>query len=227
MTELFSAVTPLAWILLAAALLAAVGDWTLAAKPVTTLRRMTKGAVPALIVLALAVQATSHGKPSWPAVVAVGALVLCLLGDLFLLEDSRFVAGAIAFGVAHALFGFSLLWDSQLEGADPVPGLIVTGTMALLSLPFAVRIVAAAGRQGQGAVAAVYLLAIVGMALCAGVDAMAPGGWFAVAGAGFFMLSDSILSWRRFVKGTDNDSALVMITYHLALFGLGTWALVS
>lgn len=214
--------------LLIAAVLVAVIDWILAARPVNGARWMTKGLVPTLLVLAVALHSAEQGKPSWSAVLGCGALVLCLLGDLFLLDDRRFIPGAVAFGAAHLVFVAALLRDAWSEGWPSGWGIYVSVAVvgaALLTVGW--RIVSAAAAQRQGILAGVYLVVISLLVLAAGVGSATFGGWAALLGAILFYASDGILAWRRFVIKAERDSALVMIPYHLALFLLAGWALVS
>lgn len=216
------------WVLLIAALVTAVVDWWLAAKPVNGARWMSKGLVPTFLILAVALHSVEAGKPSWSAVLGCGALALCLLGDLLLLDDGRFQAGAVAFGAAHLVFVAALLWDARSEGWPSGWGLLLGGIVVAAALVgVGWRIVAAAAKRRQGTLAAVYLVVISALVLAAGIDSASPGGWLALLGAISFYASDGILAWRRYVIGTQRDSALVMVPYHLALFLLSGWALVS
>lgn len=211
-----------------AAVVVAAIDWILASRPVNGARWMTKGLVPALLVLAVALHSAEQGKPSWSAVLGCGALALCLLGDLFLLDDRRFIPGTLAFGAAHLVFVAALLRDAWSEGWPSgwgvYVGVAVVGA-ALLSVGW--KIVSAAAAQRQGLMACGYLIVISLLVLAAGVASPTAGGWAALVGALFFYASDGILAWRRYVIKSQHDTALVMIPYHLALFLLTGWALVS
>lgn len=219
---------PVTIALLVAAVVVAAFDWVLASRPLNGARWMTKGLVPTFLVLAVALHSAEQGKPSWSAVLGCGALALCLLGDLLLLDDRRFIAGAIAFGAAHLVFVAALLRDAWSEGWPTGWGVYMSIAVvgaALLTVGW--RIVSAAAAQRQGLIAGVYLVVISLMVLAAGVGSPTLGGWAALAGAIIFYASDGILAWRRYVLKTSRDSALVMIPYHLGLFLLSGWALVS
>ena len=216
------------WTLLAAALLCAVADATLAHRQTTWVRWSTKALVPALLLLAVAGGSVLSGKPAWSAVLAAGALCLCLLGDLFLLEPHRIVAGGVAFAGAHALFIAALLRDAWAEGWPGGPGVWIALVFVAIGLIWrGWPVASAAPRPVLRALSAAYLLLVAGTVLAAGVDAAAPGGGFALAGAAFFLFSDLLLLRRRFVTGTTADTAVVMATYHLALISLTLWALVA
>jgi hypothetical protein len=219
------------WTLLTLAALAAAADWYLSTKPTTWLRWMSKGAVPALLVVAVALYSVSGNKPSWAAVAATGALALCLLGDLLLLDDKRFISGGVAFAAAHVLFIGALLLDAYGEGWPAGPGVFVAlGIVAVGTMTWARRVVSATEPAGMKVMTGSYLALLSLVIIAAGIDSGAPGGWLALAGAVSFYVSDLLLTSRR-ARALDaiaaGDGPWVMITYHLALFCLAGWALMA
>jgi uncharacterized membrane protein YhhN len=146
----------------------------------------------------------------------VAALVASLAGDVFLLGDDRyFLAGLASFLLAHVLYtiGFLVAPDWRWIGI-----VLAAPAMAALVLTIGRRIVRAAGERApalRGPVAA-YLAVISTMA----VTAAAAGDGWAIVGAALFVVSDTILGWRQFVRADRWMSPAVMITYHLGQAGL-------
>jgi|GEM_PF-2938270 len=216
------------WILLVAALVFAVADAFLSRRPTTWLRWMSKGLVPALLIVAVATASIMGDKPSWAAVFAAGALCLCLMGDLFLLEERRFVAGGVAFALAHVLFVVALLRDAWSEGWGSSAGVYVAlGVVALAAVSWGWRVVVAAPGAAMRFLSGFYLLLVACTVVAAGINAASQGGWLALAGAALFLLSDLLLLRRRNTLRAGNDSPAVMGSYHLALFLLTGWALLA
>lgn len=214
--------------LMGAAALIAVWDWVLASRQATAGRWMTKAAVPALLVIAVALNSVQQGKPSWSAVIATGALALCLLGDLLLLEERRYVTGGLAFAGAHLLFIAALLLDAQSEGWPAGPGVFIAiGLVGVGSFSVAWRVVTSAPSARMAWMTGSYLALLSVLVIVAGVDTAAPGGWLALIGAVAFYASDILLTWRHNVLRDRGDNAPVMITYHVALFALAGWALMA
>jgi uncharacterized membrane protein YhhN len=156
--------------------------------------------------------------PVDPAVRAwfVVALVCSLAGDVLLLDgDRRFVPGLVAFLLAHVAYtiGLAIAPDWSWVGFA-----IGAAAMAVLAATIGVRIVRAAGASASvlGPAVTAYLVAISAM-FCA---AVATGNVWAIAGAGLFVASDSVLGWRQFVGSRDWMPATIMITYHLGQAGL-------
>lgn len=170
---------------------------------------------PLVTVLVMGVALTAGGEPL-PTGLAVTALVFCLIGDVALLPAvNRFLVGLGAFLLGHLAF---------------VPMLVVLGLdrpdLVVVALAWLVPVVGFAGRQIVGAAGrsdprlrrpvAAYLAVISAMALVA----WATGIGFALLGATSFVVSDSILGWRKFVGGGRWMAPAIMATYHVALVGL-------
>ena len=92
-----------AWVLLAAAAVAAVADWFAVA---TRRRALEQVAKPAYVVLLGAFTWLLHAEQSMSGMWLLIALALCLLGDLLLLTDSdqAFGFGLVTFLLAHVAF---------------------------------------------------------------------------------------------------------------------------
>ena len=176
-----------------------VGRWT---KPLVTI---------GVIGIALVSDA-----PSDEVTIAVIALSLCLVGDLALMQPfDKFVLGLGAFLAAHVVF--ILLFANYGFDAPVAAGLALVATGLLIATVGAV-IVKGATQQDRA------LRGPVLAYLCV-ICAMAAAGWFTgapwvIAGSTMFVLSDSILGWRRFVRTKPWMDVGVMFTYHLAIGSL-------
>ncbi len=146
----------------------------------------------------------------------VVALGFSLAGDVFLLDgDRRFVPGLVAFLLAHVAYTIGLVVAPDWSWVGFGVGVVL---MVALASTVGLRIVRAARRNEPvlGPAVSAYLVAISTM-FCA---AAATGNWWAIAGAGLFVASDSVLGWRQFVGSTRWMPITVMITYHLGQAGL-------
>ncbi len=164
----------------------------------------------------LAVQVADDAAPPGALVAAVVGFVLCLVGDVALLPAvDRFVVGLAAFLAGHLAF----LVMFVILGLDRWwLGLCALVAVAVVALVLGRPILAGARSKGPGlrwSVSA-YLTIISSMA----VFGWATGRPAAIIGSSLFMLSDSILGWRRFVGGHRWMPVAIMMTYHGALLGL-------
>jgi len=190
----------------------AIVNWWTRVYPHPVIETITK---PAVTVLVMWVAVAVDG-PRDATVLALVALVFCLIGDIALLDAvDKFVVGLGAFLVGHLWFVamfVALGLDRPLWG---IPAAVLLVAHAVLA---GRRIVAGAARQQPALRAPVsaYLFVIVGMAVVAAMT----GRWWAVVGAAAFVISDTVLGWRAFVADRRWMSLTVMITYHVALVGL-------
>ncbi len=160
--------------------------------------------------------ALASGAPRSQIIVAVVALVLCLAGDVALMPAiDKFVVGLASFLLGHVVF---IVLFAQY-GMDHA----VLGAVALVG---AVVLAATAGRRiVQGASAQDAALRIPVLAYLAVISSMAVCGWatgtpWVIAGSALFVLSDSLLGWRQFVREHSWMAVAVMVTYHGAIASL-------
>ena len=194
--------------LVTAALFAA--DWWAVWRQRHDVERLAKpAAMVGLLSVALLAGATDSTAGRW----LVLALVLGMVGDVFLLEDtpSRFVGGLAAFLVGHLAYVASFV----AVGLDrPALGWI-GAVVLLLALVVGRRILPGAIAQGGAALAvpvAVYMAVIGAMA----VLGWATGRPLVGLGASLFVVSDTVLAMGRFVQDRRYTHVVVMVTYHLA-----------
>lgn len=149
----------------------------------------------------------------------LAGLVLSLGGDIFLLLSKKwflaglgsFLVGHIAYVVGLQLGRTSVAWT--LVGLAFVVVAGVTFTRAMLQ-----RVDLEANRKLLGPVFA-YIVIISAMVVSAFGTASLP----AIVGAVLFYASDGTLAWNRFAEKRRWGPLAVMVTYHLAQFGLVTW----
>jgi uncharacterized membrane protein YhhN len=195
--------------LLVAALLVAVVDWWAVATDRRTVEYVAKPATMlVLIAAALAVDPADGTQRAW----FVAALVLSLVGDVFLmLPHDLFVPGLASFLLGHVAYVVGL-WSGDTSTA----GFLVGVAIIAVALPLLGGRIVRAVRAGDepellGPVSA-YILVISAMVVSAG----ASGQVVALAGALSFYASDALIAWGRFVREVPRGRVAVMVTYHLA-----------
>ncbi len=206
-----------AWVLVGVFLAVAALDWLAVQRRSKSLEYVAKpGCMVALIAAALVLDPADGAA----RVALVAALVLSMLGDVFLMLPGRqpdtpgpnlFVAGLASFLLGHIAFVVGFV----LEGVEP-------GRWAIGLVPVAL-IVATVGRPVVAAVKAgvepeltvpvtAYVTVISAMVLCAfgTLDGRA------MAGAALFAGSDSLIAWERFIEKRPWGPLTIIVTYHLA-----------
>lgn len=204
--------TGTSFLLLALAAVVAFGNWVAVERDARSLEYVCK---PLTMVLLIGVAATLDvhdvGVQRWFLV----ALVLCLLGDVFLmLPQDRFTFGLAAFLLGHLAYVGGMVVD----GIDLVRlGLgIVLVTLALVVVaPRIVRAVAAE-EPAFGRPVIAYMVVISAMV----ASAVGTGRIAAIAGAASFYGSDTLIAWNRFLRELPHGRLAVMVTYHLGQLGL-------
>lgn len=145
----------------------------------------------------------------------VAALVLGLVGDVFLLVPDRyFVPGLAAFLVGHLAYvvGFVV---QPLE----VVGLVVGAAVVVAGLAvLGRRIMSAVSADEPALVAPVgaYIGVISAMVVVA-FGSLSP---LAIAGALLFFASDALIAWEKFVDPREWMRLAIIVTYHVGQLGL-------
>jgi len=189
---------------------AAITNWY---SRVTVNDRVELISKPLTTIGAIAIAALADG-PRSATIVAVLALVLCLIGDVALLPAvDQFVVGLAAFLLGHIAF----IVMFALRGFDrwTMSGVAIVGVAALLGTA-AVPIVRGASAKGLGIPVRAYLVVISSMC----VLGWATGNWLIMLGAAAFIVSDSILGWGQFVAERRWMHLAIMVTYHIAIVSL-------
>jgi uncharacterized membrane protein YhhN len=206
--------TAAAGTLLAIAAVFAVGDWIAVRRGTKRLEYLCKpAATAALVAVAATLHAANSDRQAW----FVAALVLCLVGDVFLmLPNDRLEPGLVAFLFAHVAFtvGF-LLEDADFGTLQLVACALVVVAIAVLGTRFVTALRRRGDRELVGPVL-IYMIAIATML----VSAIRGGNGWGIVGAGFFVVSDSLIAETRFVAPRRAGPVAIMVTYHVALVGL-------
>lgn len=192
--------------------LAALANWYTRVHPNVRMETVSK---PLTTILVIWVAIAADG-PRTPTVLAVVGLVFCLVGDIALLDVvDQFVVGLGAFLVGHVVF---IVMFVTLHLGRPVWGLPAAVVLAVHAALIGRRILAGATVQDRSLQIPVtaYLFVISSMT----VIAVMTGRWWAIAGAIAFVISDTVLGWRAFVREQAWMALTVMVTYHAALVGL-------
>lgn len=205
---------PLAVTLAAVAVTAALFNWWSRVTDAARLELITKPLVTVAIgALALTV---ADDVPTTALVAAAAGFVLCLIGDIALLPAvDRFIVGLGSFALGHIAF---VVMFVALGLDEPWLGTVALALTGLLVATVGRRIVSGA-RTDQPRLAVpvgIYLAVIAAMA----VAGWSTGRLAAILGSTAFVVSDSVLGWRMFVRERRWMAPSVMVTYHAALVGL-------
>jgi alkenylglycerophosphocholine/alkenylglycerophosphoethanolamine hydrolase len=192
--------------------LAAGTNWWTRIRPNTTVETISKPLTTVLVVWV----ALAAGGPHTATVLAVIGLVFCLIGDVALLDViDRFIVGLAAFLIGHVVF---IAMFVTLHLRHPAWGVIAAVLLAIHAAIIGRRIVL--GATGKDPALRIPVIAYLVVITSMTVVAVMTGRWWAIAGAGAFVLSDTLLGWRAFVAEKRWMALAVMVTYHSALVGL-------
>ncbi len=198
--------------LLAATALCALANWW---SRVINSERIERWAKPLTTMLVIGL-ALANESPTGQVATAVIALVFCLGGDIALMAPiDNFVLGLASFLIGHVVF---IVLFAQYGMPHVALGAVALALMAVLAATAGRRIV-------TGAVAKDPALRLPVAAYLLVISAMTVGGWatgrgWVIAGATLFVISDSLLGWRAFVRERSWMSVAVMVTYHGAIVSL-------
>ncbi len=166
-------------------------------------------ALVAIIGLALALDPANTVERT----LVVVALVLSLLGDVFLLlpDEPWFVFGLGSFLLAHVAYVVAFWWRGVSLDAFLV-GLVVVAA-ALLGLGRRIIRAASSGEHSDLVGPVAVYMAVISVMLASAIGTT--DAW-AIAGATLFYCSDALIAWTRFVHDLPQGRLAVIVTYHLA-----------
>ncbi len=191
--------------LVLAVITAVIHWWSVAAERRPVLLATKPLVMVLLIGLAGAIDSTAGATRAW----FIGALVLSLAGDVFLmLEPDRFVAGLASFLGAHLGYIIGLV----LTGFASVPGIIAAAAATAL-FPVIGRpiLMGARGADPRLAIPVAAYIAVISTMVVTAAATTTP---LAIAGAVLFFASDAVLGWNRFVAPLARGRLMTMVTYH-------------
>jgi uncharacterized membrane protein YhhN len=198
--------------LLAATALCALANWW---SRLINSDRIERWAKPLTTMLVIGI-ALANESPTGRVATAVIALVFCLWGDIALMAPiDNFVLGLASFLIGHVVF---IVLFAQYGMPHIALGAVAVVLMTALAATVGRRIV-------RGAIEKDPALRIPVVAYLAVISAMTVCGWatgrgWVIAGATLFVISDSLLGWRAFVRERSWMAVAVMVTYHGAIVSL-------
>lgn len=202
--------TAAAFLWLCLALVAALADWLAVYHDNRRLEFVAKPLTMVLLIgAAVALDPADAATRYWFVV----ALLLSLAGDVFLMvRKDLFVAGLGAFLLAHVAYVIGLL-TSGVHGGGLLVGLVLAVAGFVL---IGARLMRGVRRTDRALVTPVlgYIVVISAML----ITAYGTQRFWALAGASFFYISDSLLGRQRFLEPRERGDTAVMVTYHIAQF---------
>ena len=185
------------------------------------------------VLLALFLSNAQHHL-SLERICVIVALICSCLGDVLLMnaELDLFLFGLVSFLIAHLSYIMAFLVRMRHEGRRRTVSAMIGSSIpfllyiALIVYIFHPKLTAAdGGKQHLFLPIILYTFVIVGMAYISFLrDRQSPGFWLVLAGAMFFVFSDSILAFNKFIVPVPTPGLLVMSTYGLGqyLITIGT-----
>ena len=202
--------TAAAFLWLCLALVAALADWLAVYHDNRRLEFVAKPLTMVLLIgAAVALDPADPATRYWFVV----ALLLSLGGDVFLMvRKDLFVAGLGSFLLAHVAYVIGLL-TSGVHGGGLLVGLVLAVAGFVL---IGARLMRGVRRTDRALVTPVlgYIVVISAML----ITAYGTQRFWALAGASFFYVSDSLLGRQRFLEPRERGDTAVMVTYHIAQF---------
>lgn len=189
--------------------LTALTDWWSRLRHLTRVETVTK---PLTTLLVIAIAATS-GAPADRLVPAVVALALCLVGDIALMNVvDKFVVGLAAFLLGH--LAFIVVFVNTGLDSTTLAGIALVLSALLATGPGQAIVRGATVHDAALRRPVLAYLAIISLMT---VFAWGTSNTWIVVGATLFVISDTVLGWRQFVRERAWMPVTVMITYHGAI----------
>jgi uncharacterized membrane protein YhhN len=210
--------------LLGVTFLFALGNWVaVGARKRVPYEYLTKPGTMILLIVWFIIASGLQPGSAW----FLAALIFSLAGDVFLmLPGDLFLPGLGSFLLAQISYIIGFNQNGFPLSTGMIAALVVIAIVAF----FVFRaVLGGVSRQADGRKllpgVLVYALALTGTMISAVANLFRPEWAFtpallAALGGILFFSSDSILAYDRFVRKQSNAHLLVMITYHLAQFGL-------
>lgn len=165
-----------------------------------------------LTILSLALYLTEFELQNYAFLIIFG-LLFSLIGDIFLmLKSDKFMQGLVSFLIAHIFYIVAFL-DSAKIGLN----LYAIIPIALIGIGYLAVLLPKTGKLKIPVL--VYALVLQAMVITADMfyqTALTTNSLMVLIGAIWFMLSDSILAFARFVKTFKFAQVAVLSTYYIA-----------
>jgi len=170
-------------------------------KPLTTLTIMT-----------FALYLTGFELQYYALLIVLG-LIFSLLGDIFLmLKSDKFMQGLVSFLIAHIFYIVAFLDSAKID-----LNLYAIIPIALIGIGYLAVLLPKTGNLKIPVL--IYALILQAMVITADMfyqTALTTSSLMVLIGAIWFMLSDSILAFARFVKAFKFAQIAVLSTYYIA-----------
>lgn len=161
------------------------------------------------------------GNPGENWLLIIGAL-FGWGGDVLLMwaeKPKMFMFGLLSFMVGHFFYIATFLLSIETWSVNLLLGLIAIPIFIGYSLWFVKKIKDGAGKMYVPVIVYIVVIEIMSFtALLRAIDFGILAGWTTFIGSLFFIISDSIIAWNKFVKEIKEERILVMTTYILAQF---------
>lgn len=205
--------TGASFLLLALALVVAAGDWHAVHHGNKPLEYVCKPlTMVMLFAAALALDVDNATVHTWFLI----AIVLCLAGDVFLmLPQDLFVFGLAAFLLGHIAYIVGMFSDDIDGTRFGIGALLVLVALAVIGTRVLRGVKAGSERELAGPVVA--YMGVISLMVASAIGTGHPS---AIGGAAFFYASDALIAWNRFIQETPHARLVIMVTYHVAQFGL-------
>jgi uncharacterized membrane protein YhhN len=211
-------------LLFIAILAAAVADWVAVAKGWKKIEFIAK---PITMVLLFGYLALADGFGATPLICFGLGIFFSLAGDVFLmLSDRWFIAGLVAFFLAHVAYIFGL--NTPLGDISPLWAIGIGIILAITAARILRRIIAGVREKGLQRLVVPVLAygTVITLMLLSAILTLYRMDWKTSAaglvsvGAILFYSSDIILAWNKFVKPVRNGRVMNMAAYHLGQIAL-------
>ena len=170
-----------------------------------------------VLILLMTAQVRRPVSTRYKALILAG-LVFSLAGDVFLmLPSDLFIAGLVSFLIAHLLY-IAAFWAERRSGLTWWP-LVPLAAFGILIFAFLAPYLGPMKLPVAAYVVVILAMAWQAWEWWAGVRQ--PGTLLAAVGATLFVLSDTALAVDRFRAPFAASTAVVMITYVAAQWGIG------
>jgi uncharacterized membrane protein YhhN len=195
-----------------------VADWIAADRKAIKVRYGTKPAAMILLILWFTQAGHWQGVLLWFGI----ALVLSLLGDIFLLfEDRFFVLGLVSFLLAHIsyLVGFNQTFPAV--EAQTLLVLVAVGAIAVVVFSYVLKGMSRSSKNKKLKIPVIIYGMVISLMVVSAILNFYRAGWslptalLTSLGAALFFTSDSMIAIRNFVTRFTHDDYLIMLTYHL------------
>jgi uncharacterized membrane protein YhhN len=195
-----------------------VADWIAADRKATKVRYGTKPAAMILLILWFTQAGHWQGILLWFGI----ALVLSLVGDIFLLfEDKFFIPGLVSFLAAHIFYlvGFNQTFPA-IE-AQTLLVLVAVGAIAVAVFSYVLKGMNRSKSNQKLKIPVIVYGMVISLMVVSAILNFYRVGWslptafLTSLGAALFFTSDSMIAIRNFVTRFNHDDYLIMLTYHL------------